>query len=114
MNPVIFAITFANIALLYMIRTSYSFSKPYLQQQFKTDQFFMSLLDSLCFMCIGIGCMFRFLFASRGNPVKMLAINGVFLCFFYLCYPLFPYFYKNEKGSAKDMLIGCACLCGFF
>lgn len=94
MSVKVFLLSFTGILMLYMLRSGYSFSKPYLREQYKLSSYYISLMDALIFLGVGIGFMLRYYFAGSGHPIKILRNNGLMMCLFYLCIPMLPILHK--------------------
>lgn len=94
MSVKVFLLSFSGILILYMLRSAYSFSKPYLREQYKLSNYYIALMDALIFLGIGIGFMMRYYFAGSGHPIKILRNNGLMMCLFYLCIPVIPILHR--------------------
>jgi predicted MFS family arabinose efflux permease len=90
MSPKVFYLSFSSILLVTTLRVGYSSAKPHLKKQYNLESSFLALMDCLIVFGIAIGFMLRFHFLGSGNPIKTLRLNGLMMCFFYLCLPVIP------------------------
>ena len=83
-----FILTFISFAFMLSLRTSYSFVKPYVQAEYSLSNTFLAVIDSVIYISMGIGYLFRFTFYDQNNPIRSFFVYGLIYSAFFALFPI--------------------------
>ena len=112
MSIKVYMITISGMLLLYMLRSAYSYSKPYIKAQFSVTNFFLSLVDASQFIGLGIAYTIKYLL-DQHYTVAHLKNHGLVMSLFYLLIPVIPLFGNAIPTHFPFILLICFFLFGF-
>lgn len=99
MRPAVYIIAYIGHMMVYILRNSYMYSKPFFKAQFKFTTMFVCIMDSALLSGIGLSSIMRYFFDNvnpRLNHYRSSAINSFF---FYSVITLVPIIYTFSSKN---------------
>ena len=107
-----YLLTFSGMTLLYMLRAGYSYSKPYIKQQYQFSLLFLSLVDACQFIGLGLAFLLKYLLFDQTYSIIQFRTNGIVMVAAYFLIPLLPLLGSFSTHFDAFLLI-CSFLFGF-
>ena len=88
MKILAYILTFTSFALMLSLRTSYSFVKPYVQSEYSLSTTFLAVIDSVIYISMGMGFLFRYEFYDKNSPIRSFFIFGIIYSALFALFPI--------------------------
>lgn len=112
MRPAVYIIAYIGHMMVYILRNSYMYAKPFFKQQYKFTTLFVCIMDTALLSGNGIGNILRYLIDNinpRLSHYRSSAINSFFFCTFIT---IIPIIYNFSSKNLEIILIGSIFLYG--
>jgi hypothetical protein len=113
MSSRIYALTFSGMVLLYMLRAGYSYCKPYIKKQYQFSLLFLSLIDALQFIGLGLGFLLKYFLYKQQHTITQFTINGAVMTSIYILIPFIPLIGGSSTTYFDAVLLICSFSFGF-
>jgi sugar phosphate permease len=84
----VYCLTFFTYASVHMMRTTYSFNKPFFAKQYGLSNLFLGILDSTIFLAMALGTFLRYSILNDKKHTLTLIKTAIPAAIFYIIVPL--------------------------
>lgn len=108
-------LTFFGYLMLHVLRTGYSFSKPYFKKAYDLSSPFVAVVDATIYLSLGLGFLLRpLVFRSSKSSLLIFFITTTLSALGYMLFPLLSLTHVLSSSNAEPIIFMCMFIYGFF